>query len=407
MTTVPTQRTLDGVRAFARDRGLKWDVETLTKLQGDTIRFALESRNLDGVITDFDSQFVFPLFAKAPVPVVFLQKDAAEPPGPLRRMTVLRIGFGDVGRMAARHFLERRGFRSFAYVEATRDPAWSVDRGNAFCDAVAGKGLPFSRFSAKGGTFHAAVASRRELTALAEWLASLPKPVAVFTATDERSRDALLACRERNLAVPRDVAILGVDDDEFVCLHTFPNLSSVTMDYEALGRIAAEELWRMMEGGKARRYACEMPLLGVSARASTAPQGVGGPLVNAALEWIEAHACEGAAVADVANAVGVSRPLLDLRFRELRSRTVLNALQERRLREVRRLLRETDDSIETICGAAGFGDASGLRRLFRQRFGCSMREWRKRNAFGTRSSFVPPSFGRKPSVNRKNTKLPT
>jgi transcriptional regulator GlxA family with amidase domain len=156
------------------------------------------------------------------------------------------------------------------------------------------------------------------------------------------------------------------------------------MDYAALGRIAAAELHRLMEGGKPSQCDIEMPVLGVSARASTAPQGIGGPLVNAALEWIEAHACEGAGVSDVAKAVRASRPLLDLRFRELHCGTVLGALQERRLREVRRLLRETDDDIETICGTAGFNDASGLRRLFRQRFGCSMREWRKRNAFSIR-----------------------
>lgn len=376
MNTAPTQRTLDGVLSFARGNGLSWDVESLPKFQGDTIQFALESRSLDGAITDFDSEVVFPLFGGASIPVVFLWKDAVPPTRPLRRMSLVQVGFSDVGRAAARHFLERRGYRSFAYVEATRDPAWSVKRGDAFRDAVAATGLPFSRFSAKGGTFHVSFASRKELASLAEWLAALPKPVAVFAATDERARDTLLACRERKLAVPRDVAILGVDDEEFLCLHVTPNISSVAMDYEALGRIAAEELWRMMKGGKARRGEFEMPVLGVSARASTAPQGVGGPLVNAAMEWIEAHACEGATVADVAKAVCASRTLLDLRFRELHCGTVLGALNERRLREVQRLLRETDDDIETVCGAAGFNDPSGLRRLFRRRFGCPMRQWR-------------------------------
>lgn len=379
MTSAPTQRTLDGVLAFVRRRGLGWDVEALPKYQPDTIQLALESRSLDGVITDFDSNYVFMLFSRASIPVVFLQKDAMEPPRGLRRMTLMQVGFGDVGRAAARHFLDRRGYRSFAFVESTGDTFWSVDRGNAFRDAVVATGLPFHRFSAKGGTFEASFASRKELTALAEWLVALPKPVAVFAAIDERARDTLLACREVGLAVPRDVAILGVDDDEFVCTHVTPSLSSVTMDYESLGMVAAEELWRMIEGGKARRCGYEMPVIGVSARASTASSSVGGPLVNAALEWIEAHACEGATVADVAKAVCASRPLLDLRFRELHCGTILCALNCRRLREVQRLLRETDDSIEDVCGKAGFNDASGLRRLFHQRFGCSMREWRKRN----------------------------
>lgn len=292
----------------------------------------------------------------------------------------VRDGDAERGR---RDYGLRLGIRlsaAFQYVESIRDPAWSVGRGNAFRDAVATAGLPFHRFSAKDGTYHTAISSRKELTELSEWLAGLPKPVAVFAATDMRARDTLLACREAGLDIPREVAILGVDDNEYICRHVFPNLSSVTMDYEALGRIAAEELWRLMRGGRAKRDSLEMPLIGVSARASTATPSTGGTLVNAALEWIEAHACEGATVSDVAKAVGASRPLLDLRFRELHCGTVLGALNNRRLREVKRLLRETDDGIESICGAAGFNDPSGLRRLFRRLHGCSMREWRNRNA---------------------------
>ena len=98
-----------------------------------------------------------------------------------------------------------------------------------------------------------------------------------------------------------------------------------------------------------------------------------------ALDWIEAHACEGAGAADVAKALNVSRSLLDLRFRQLRDGTLLGAIHDRRLREVCRLLRETDDPIETICGGAGFGNPAALRHLFRRRFGLSMRQWRADN----------------------------
>ena len=376
MISASAQRTLDGVVAFAKEHNLAWEIETMPTLVTDTLEMLFANGDLDGIVTDFESWHVFPLVPMTAAPVVFLQKDATEPPKTLRHVSLMRIRFGDLGRAAARHFLERRGYRSFAYVEARGSLFWSINRGDAFRDAVAATGLPFLRFSANEETCHA-TSLRKEMEALAEWLVSLPKPAAVFAAEDRASRDILLACRHMGLAVPCDVAILGVNDDEFFCRHVTPNLSSVAMDYEVLGRIAAKELHRLMEGGKPRRCDIEMPVLGVSARASTASSSIGGSLVNAALEWIDAHACEGAGVSDVAKAIHASRPLLDLRFRELHCGTVLGALNERRLREVKRLLRETDDSIETICGTAGFNDASGLRRLFRRRFGCSMRNWRK------------------------------
>ncbi|MBR0056803.1 MAG: helix-turn-helix transcriptional regulator, partial [Kiritimatiellae bacterium] len=111
--------------------------------------------------------------------------------------------------------------------------------------------------------------------------------------------------------------------------------------------------------------------VGNSIPAEVYPEG------SRALDWIDAHACEGVGAADVARAMRCSRSLLNTRFRELGCGTVLTALTRRRLREVERLLRETADPIEDICEAAGFRDPSGLRRLFRSRFNSSMRQWRE------------------------------
>ena len=370
-----TRRMLDGIRAFLRENGLEWDIEALSMLQTDTIRLALEAERPDGVVMGFDAPQVAASLAATTMPVVFLRFGANDP-APRRRLSVLRLGFANAGRMAAHHFLNR-GFRSFAFVEATQDPAWSLDRGRAFQETVERAGGDFRRFSAADGIYQAAIAHRSELTDLAAWLRTLPRSAAVFAATDERAREVILACREAGLDVPRSVAVLGVNNDDFSCRHIIPNLSSIELDHAALGHVAAEELQRLFDKRRARRYDFAVPVRRLVARASTAPASPGGSLVRRALDFIDAHALDGIGSADVVRELGVSRSLLDLRFHELGGGTVLQAIQERRLREVARQLRETDDSIEEICRAVGAGDASGLRRLFRRRFGCSMREWRK------------------------------
>ena len=376
MIAADSKRFLDGVEAYARSAGLEWDLEALPLYQVETMRLALETQRPDGVITGYDSNEVFASLAKTSMPVVFLRHGLLEPP-PRPHLTVLRLDFGEAGRAAAAHFAERGGYRSFGFVEATRDPEWSRSRGEAFRNAVAATGLPFHHFSSQSGTYQASVASREEFAALAQWLSSLPKPAAVFAATDERARDTLLSCREAGLDVPRSVAILGVNNDDFTCSHIFPNLSSVALDQAALGRAAAEELHRVIRGGPVVRRNCKVAVSGVAARTSTAAPSPGGRLVGAAMEWIDRHACDGANATEVARALGVSKSLLDLRFRELHAGSVHDALLARRLREVERLLRKTDCSIEKICGAAGFSDSSGLRRTFRNRFGMSMRQWRE------------------------------
>ena len=379
MTIPPTQRLLDGVLEYAAGHGLSWEVEALQMEQTDTMRLALETQRPDGVITGFCSDPNLALLSRTAMPTVFLRYYDVEPSAGRRRLSVFRLDFGEIGRAAARHFFAQGGYRSFGFVEATRDPSWSRQRGDAFLAVAEGRGRPVFRYSTLSGTYQAAFARPSELITLAEWLKALPKPAAVFAGQDERARDTILACREAGLEVPRSVAVMGVNNDEFTCRHIYPNLSSVEMDGAALGRAAAEELRRLMDGGRPARRDFQVPPLGVVARASSAPPSPGGPLVQRALDWIEEHACEGAGAADVAKALRVSRSLLDLRFRELRSGTLLGAILDRRLREVARLLRETDDSIENICGAAGFGEPAGLRRLFRRRHGCSMREWRRRN----------------------------
>lgn len=378
MTTPSMQRLLDGVLEYAAGHGLSWEVEALQMEQTDTMRLALETQRPDGVITGFCSESNMALISRTSMPAVFLRYYNYEPDAKRKRLSVFRLDFGEVGRVAARHFLEQGGYRSFGFVEAPRDPLWSRSRGEAFLAEAERRGRPVFRYSTLTGTHQAAFARPSELSSLAEWLKPLPKPTAVFAAHDERARDTILACREAGLEVPLSVAVIGVNNDEFTCRHIYPNLSSVEIDGAALGRAAAEELCRLMDGGRPVRREFQVPVAGLAARASSAPPSPGGPLVQRALDWIEAHACEGAGAADVAKALKVSRSLLDLRFRELRCGTILGAILDRRLREVRRLLKETDDSIESICEAAGFGEPAGLRRLFRSRYGCSMRDWRGR-----------------------------
>ncbi|MBC8405806.1 MAG: substrate-binding domain-containing protein, partial [Planctomycetes bacterium] len=52
--------------------------------------------------------------------------------------------------------------------------------------------------------------------ALAKWLLNLAKPVAIFACNDARGRQILQQCHRLNLAVPDQVAVLGVDNDPVV-----------------------------------------------------------------------------------------------------------------------------------------------------------------------------------------------
>ena len=73
---------------------------------------------------------------------------------------------------------------------------------------------------------------------------------------------------------------------------------------------------------------------------------------------------------------GVSRSLLNLRFRQIAGKSILEDILDVRLSEVKRLLGNTNRRIGQIGHDCGFNDPDNLKRLFRKRFGMSMRDYR-------------------------------
>ena len=82
-------------------------------------------------------------------------------------------------------------------------------------------------------------------------------------------------------------------------------------------------------------------------------------------------------VDEIAVQLGISRRLLDLRFRQVLSKSVLQTIQESRLEKVCTLLKTTNLSINEICATSGLGTATRPYRLFKQHFGLTMSQYRQ------------------------------
>jgi LacI family transcriptional regulator len=88
-----------------------------------------------------------------------------------------------------------------------------------------------------------------------------PKPDALFCDNDQLARGASEALRERGLAIPKDVAIVGFDNWEVMTLAARPQLSSIDMNLSTLGRAAGEALLDIMSGKPmrgVRRLPCSL-----------------------------------------------------------------------------------------------------------------------------------------------------
>ena len=73
-------------------------------------------------------------------------------------------------------------------------------------------------------------------------------PDALFCGNDQIARGCADALRERGVAVPQDVAIVGFDNWDVMALACRPPLSSVDMNLKAMGREAGTRLVAAMRG---------------------------------------------------------------------------------------------------------------------------------------------------------------
>lgn len=279
-----------------------------------------------------------------------------------------------IGVMAADHLIER-GFRHFAFCGYRRF-FWSNLRLDGFRRRVARAGGALHLFEeprAGRGT-----PWKREQPFLTEWLQRLPKPVGLMACIDERSQQVADACHAAGIAIPDQVAVIGADNDEMICtLSTIP-LSSVAITAEQGGYEAARRLDAMMRRRRAARGRIEIRPGHVVTRASTDVLASADPHVSRAARFIAERCREPLYVADIARASGLSRRVLEKRFRSHLSRSVNDYIRQCRVRHIGRLLADSDMTIAEIAIHMGFPDAAHIGRYFRRQTNTSPAEYRRR-----------------------------
>jgi len=280
-----------------------------------------------------------------------------------------------IGRMAASYFRERHA-QHFAFV-GEAGAGFSDRRGRAYEAALAEDGLEVARFD-----LDAAAQRAEDERRLTGWLRALPTPCAVFATHDECSLSVSALCRGAGIRIPEDLALLGVDNDTLICDLAWPKLSSVAVPSKRVGLEAARRLQEILERGERDRSAVLLPPSRVITRHSTDVARTGDEDVDRALAFMREHLARGVNVDEVARSVGVSRRMLERRFRRVLDRTPLEELQRLRLERARMLLLESDATLDEIAEQCGCADASQLVVRFRRETGLTPGAYRQRTRRG-------------------------
>ncbi len=369
--TASGRERLTGVFKYLGE-GRSWNVNLVqdsSLLTPEAIRQA-QGDGVDGFIIGFvvDSATRGAL-AESGIPTVFTLTDDGDPPFP-PQFGFVQVDNVRIGEEAARHLKNVGVFRSFGYFSGYhRHYGWTRQREKGFYDELG-----------KGGFVPSVLREENEsldVRRVAQWLVGLEKPAAILAACDIDGQVLLEVCRSMRVAVPEQVVVMGVENDEFVCNCSRPPLSSIHPANLEVGYRAAQELDRLMGGGEGgRRIVIPNPVVKIVTRESSRTLPPAGHLIRDALAYIRENACTGLRVDDVARHLHVSRRLLDLRFRQIRKTTVLDAISDVRMGEAKRRLEKTGDSVAAIAAACGYRSASRLCKVFRARVGVSPTAWR-------------------------------
>lgn len=362
---------IEGVLRYAAEHQSNWSYITAPESLSLSV-LDLIGWPGDGILAAINTPAEGECAANLSVPVVNIS--SALPQSPVPRSIVDNIA---IGAAAAEH-LVGKGFETHAFYGLS-DVQYSKDRRAGFAARLAVDDfhcldfLSAPTFGLGGNQW------LQQHRALAEWLKELPTPCGLFAVSDYRARQVLDACRQLGRHVPEQIAVIGVDNEQIICEHAYPKLSSVARNDRLEGYRAAAMLDAIMNGEQVSLEEPPIPPLEVVERDSTATFAVQDPRLREALAYLHQHIDQPITIDNIIGHSGVSRRWLEYAFRRVLHETPYQYLRRQRLALAKRLLSEDPSAkVHRVAQQSGFSSAKHLAIAFQQSFGMSPRDYRKR-----------------------------
>ncbi len=283
-----------------------------------------------------------------------------------------------VAKMAADYFVAR-GFKNFAYVSLLGfEPV--AEQLDAFREALKEAGFSCTVHSVKTHNGAPIVDWNTNIHQLGEWLRSMPKPLAVLIWSG--GREVIYAAQHAGLSVPEEVSVMSGSDD-FLCEVSQVPISAVRVAAERIGYEAASQLDALMCGSGDPDFSIYIPPADVVTRQSTDTLAIDDRSLIQALTFIRENSEKPIQVRETASRAGVSRRVLERRFKEVLGSSPAEHIRRSHLDRAKRLLAETNLAMPEVAEAAGFGSPAYMSFVFRKELGTTPLRYR-REARGSR-----------------------
>ena len=358
---------LRGIARYLREHQ-PWSLYHEAHAAAGTVPSRLAHWAGDGIIARVQSPRMAEELQALEVPVIDVL--GAIDPG---HLPTVRVNNRAIGRMAAEHLLNRC-LKSFGYL-GVPDERWSSERFEAFEQAVIPRNNVIARYTLARNALGAHSWSF-VIEAVVAWIARLPKPAGIFVCSDHLGPLVLEACRRASVVVPDEIAVVSVDNDDPLCEVCDPPLSSIDARHETVGYVAARLLDSMLLGTRAIKPPALVNPEEVIARRSSDTFAVGDAALASALTLIRDRATDGLSVDQIARHVGLSRSVLQRRFRTSLKRTVHEEILRVKIKCAQELLIKSRLPLATVAVRSGFTHPEYLGSVLKRRLGLTPRQIR-------------------------------
>ena len=367
-------RAISGFYRFAR-RKSNWRIFLFpVQREGEALRRIVANFSPDAIFTGH-ADTVRAYGGK--IPYVLLEN--IEPSLPSSLGATLNLDNIQLG-CAAADKLHSLGYRNFGYFGIVFNAAttssgdmlsrYAKIRCGAFERRVGDLGFPISSYMPKRG-------SPYDESAIIAWLKSLKKPCGILAFSDEDAQYIISICYENRIPVPKQIGVIGIDNEEYICDNVVPPLTSIEPDYEGAGYRAGELLDEFLAGDRSHAGAKEQyGVATIQNRMSAQSITSAANRTAHALEMIRADPANAPDPATIARRMNLSLRILELAFKQIQGHSITTEILSQRLLLAKRLLKTSRLSIGEIASNCGFASHASFLASFRRRFGKTPREWR-------------------------------
>ena len=363
------RRLVDGVAAYAQ-KAHDWRLVWISP-DAKPIRGAFDG--CSGVIARVANDALARRLARTGLPVVdvFCQREYAGFFG-------VNSDHETIGRLAAEHFLAKR-HTAFAFV-GFRNVSFSMKRRRAFAEAlerhgckVATREMPLVRDQRAFFNMDARPISGEHL--LQTWLGKLPRPVAVFAANDLLAVTVSRLAKNAGVAVPEDMAILGVDDDRLLCACAETPISSIDPNAFGIGFSAARALAAVlkMPPSRKRHPVHHVAPRGIVERASTERHAVSPVWFADVLGYIDSAIDKPLSTVDLVTRTERSHVTISKMFGERLGMSPVRYITSVKMKAAKKMLAEGNLLVKEIAARTGYASIARFSTVYRAFWGHSPR----------------------------------